>query len=275
MKLDNAKVKAALDGIVEAFKTGSVPDAIAHAVFSAKDGQPSDRWSLLNQLTMLFSGTKDARGYRQWQEVGRQVKKGAKAIYILGPIMKKITAEDKVTGDKVTMNRLVSFKPIPVFAVEDTEGDPLPEPEPFDFPLMEVAEAWSLDVHRVAFNPREPAYGWYSPNRGEIGLATPDAEVFFHELSHAAHGRVLAKKNDRLVNGQDARQEIVAEMCSAVIARLFGCRTTTEGNAYKYVEAYAKRMDKDVPNAVLAVLHDVQEVLAEVTEAAEKIGVAA
>jgi hypothetical protein len=31
----------------------------------------------------------DARGFRQWQKANRQVKKGAKAIYILAPMFFK------------------------------------------------------------------------------------------------------------------------------------------------------------------------------------------
>jgi hypothetical protein len=49
-------------------------------------------------LTAL-AGTHDARGYRQWQQSDRHVKKGAKAFTIFAPCTKKIKeagAEDRV-----------------------------------------------------------------------------------------------------------------------------------------------------------------------------------
>src|SRR4051794_40846156 len=47
-------------------------------------------WSLCNQLLVLLAGTADARGYRQWQEGGRHVKKGAKSIRILASCTRRL-----------------------------------------------------------------------------------------------------------------------------------------------------------------------------------------
>lgn len=89
----------------------------------------------------------------------------------------------------------------------------------------------------------------------EIWLATPSEKTFFHELSHAAHKRVKGK----LVNGQNPKQEIVAELSAQVLAQLVGTKLeSTVGNSYKYIEGYAK---KDVGKACLAVISDVEKVL--------------
>ena len=53
--------------------------------------KPCDRWSFTNKILMLIQGTADARGYRQWQEAGRHVKKGAHAIHILAPRLVTVT----------------------------------------------------------------------------------------------------------------------------------------------------------------------------------------
>ena len=49
-------------------------------------------------------------GYRDWLKVGRQVAKGAKAIYVLAPIVR----------DKDTPDESVWFRAVPVFDIADT-----------------------------------------------------------------------------------------------------------------------------------------------------------
>jgi hypothetical protein len=84
----NGKVKQVLASIVDTFKSGRIPEAVALSSFPVPD-IPSAKWSLLNRTLMFLSGTADGRGYRQWQQVNRYVKKGSKAFYILVPFIKK------------------------------------------------------------------------------------------------------------------------------------------------------------------------------------------
>lgn len=78
-------------------------------------------------------------GYRAWQKLGRQVKKGEKAIYILAPIVKRRKAEEKDDREKERdeeendeepqpERRVVGFTTACVFDISQTEGEPLPEP---------------------------------------------------------------------------------------------------------------------------------------------------
>ena len=113
----NTKVKQVLDSILEKFKTGEIPDAIAMATFPIPD-TPSCRWSFTNRTLMFLSGTCDARGFRQWKSVDRWVKKGAKAIYILVPCFKKKTEAE--TGEEKEV--LCFFKSSAVFKVEERKG---------------------------------------------------------------------------------------------------------------------------------------------------------
>ncbi len=64
-------------------------------------------------------------GYRKWQQLGRQVRKGERAIRILGYSTKKITKTDPDTGDEVE-DRLVRYPVLSVFDISQTDGDPLP-----------------------------------------------------------------------------------------------------------------------------------------------------
>jgi len=64
-------------------------------------------------------------GYSTWQRMGRQVRKGEKAIKILGYSTKKITKTDPVTGEE-TEDRLVRYPVLSVFDISQTDGDPIP-----------------------------------------------------------------------------------------------------------------------------------------------------
>jgi hypothetical protein len=56
----NEKVKSALEGILQRFESGDIPEAIAYSTFPLYD-IPSARWSLLNRILMFIAGTSDAK----------------------------------------------------------------------------------------------------------------------------------------------------------------------------------------------------------------------
>ncbi len=84
----NERVKQTLNIILDKFKSGDIPEAVAYTMFPIPD-IPSAKWILLNRTLMFLNGTLDARGIRQWNAVNRYVKKGSKALYILVPYLKK------------------------------------------------------------------------------------------------------------------------------------------------------------------------------------------
>ncbi|MGV8080984.1 MAG: antirestriction protein [Syntrophales bacterium] len=247
------RVKQVLNNIVERFKSGEIPEAVALATFPVAN-VPSGKWSFLNRTLMFLSGTGDARGFRQWQEVKRGVRKGAKAIYILVPCLRK--EADESTGE----DRLVlrGFKPTPVFRVEDTEGATLDYERVTlpELPLLDRAREWGLSVKAIPGNYRY--YGYYSPERKEIALASPEEKVFFHELAHAGHERLLGG----IQSGQDPLQEIVAELSAQALCRLTGRETDGSfGHSYRYIETYAERMGMTPHAACLKVLYETEKVL--------------
>jgi len=84
-------------------------------------------YSLNNVLLIATQCPEASRvaGYRTWQRLGRQVRKGEKAIKILGYSTKKITKTDPVTGEE-TEDRLVRYPVLSVFDISQTDGDPIP-----------------------------------------------------------------------------------------------------------------------------------------------------
>ena len=70
----NAKVKAVLDSILDQFQNGNIPEMVALSTYPVSI-LPMNKWSLLNQLVCYITGLTDFRGYKQWLEVKRNVKK--------------------------------------------------------------------------------------------------------------------------------------------------------------------------------------------------------
>jgi hypothetical protein len=249
----NEKVSKVLNTIIEKFENNDIPEAIAYSMFPIPN-IPSSKWSLLNRLTMFLAGTQDARGFKQWQEVNRCVKKGSKAFHILVPRIKKV--EDGETGEETQI--LKGFICGAVFRFEDTDGQPLlyPQVELPTLPLIERAEQWGVSVKAVPGN--YAYYGYYTPTNKQISLATKDECVFFHELAHAAHEKIKGS----LEKGQDPLQEIVAELSAQALCRLVGKQPLdTLGNSYKYIETYAEKLNITPYTACLKVLSDTEKVL--------------
>ena len=249
----SGKIKDVVNAILQKFRTGRIPRAIAYACFPGMDN-PSANWSLLNRTIMFLSGTADARGFRQWQKVGRSVKKGSQALYILVPVYKKAVDDEVKDEAKV----LAYFKTAPVFRVEDTHGKPIDQKpiELAELPLTARARKWKISVKAVLGNYR--FYGAYSTHRKEIALATPQECVFFHELSHAAHERVAG----RLKGGQEPLQEIVVELSAQALCWLVGKQPgKTMGNSYRYIDHYAKKLKLTPHSACLKVFSQTEKVL--------------
>ena len=246
----NDKVKLVLDGIVEQFKTGNIPEAITLSMFPVPD-LPSSNWSLLNRTAMFVSGTMDARGYKQWRSVNRYDTKGSKAIYILVPIFRNT---DNGGDDGVV---LTGFTAKPVYRSEDTDGEPLEyeDIELPELPLISRAEEWGLSVRAVPGNYRY--LGSYSQTKKEIVLASPDESVLFHELAHHADSLI----NGKLTKGQDPLQEITAELAAASLCHLVGKQSNTLGNSYQYIERYADKLNMSAHGATLKVLSNTEKIL--------------
>jgi len=249
----NEKVKNVLNTILEKFESGDIPKAVAMASFPIPD-LPSTKWSFFNRTLMFLSGTCDARGYKQWRSVKRHIQKGSKAIHILVPCFKNQTDEETKEEKEV----LTFFKAMPVFRVEDTDGEKLDyqKIELQDLPLIEKAKEWGLSVKAVPGNYRY--YGYYAPQRQEIAVATPEESVFFHEIAHVAHEKVAGK----LKSGQDCFQEIVAELSAQALCRIVGkAPGETLGNSYRYIKSYATKLKLTPHSACLKVLGETEKVL--------------
>ena len=253
---DTKKAKECLKRIVDLFKSGNIPKALAVATIPPQTDIPSAKWSIGNRVLQFLADTSDARGFRQWQKADRKVKKGAKAFCILGPNSKVIKETDE-NSREVEKVIVTGFHAIPVFRAEDTDGEPLPYEPATPPPLADVAEQFGLSVSYQTFASRY--YGYYQGESKRIVLASHEYKVFFHELAHAAHERV----EGGLKGGQVPDQEIIAELTAATLAQMY-CPEANMGFSYEYVKSYAEKSKKSIDRACLAVINTVGKVLDEI-----------
>lgn len=253
MKL-SAKAQRALNEVVAKFQNGDLSPIVKIASIRLPKDAPAAKWSFSNRvLAYAQTGTLDCRGYRQWQGVGRQVRKGERGAFIIAP---RIVTEKDDKGKKT--KELRGFLGLSVFAYHQTdgEGDQAFTYEPkVPPPLREVAQAFGLDVK---FGPMLGAYG-ATDSETSVWMATDDTAVFFHELAHAAHTKADGGKR----KGETEERETVAEFSAAVLMELYGLGDRS-GNAWRYIEHFAT----DPINAVLKALGTVEKVLVQLEEVA-------
>jgi antirestriction protein ArdC len=164
-------------------------------------------------------------GYRTWQQVGRQVRKGERGIAILAPMFIRL---EKDNPDSKT---LVRFKVVYVFDLAQTEGEPLPEPPNWTSPernelltqrLLAFAASLGITVtiERLAGTAQGASAG------GSIVLS-PEAgtKTLIHEL---AHELLHQGKEDRSTTRE--AKEAEAEAVAYVVGRHFGLESLGSPN---------------------------------------------
>ena len=235
------KAEQAVNQVLELFRQPNrLPEAISPIFIRRKDAVPCRSWSWSNQILTALAGTSDARGYRQWEQAKRHVRKGAKAFHILAPCSKKITQRDTETGQDKERMILLGFKSVPVFRFADTDGEALPdgdaETRKFidSLPLLHVASAWGLNVE--AYNGRaNKALGWYRGGSG-IALGVENLSTWTHELIHAADDRLGKLRGSIKVD-----REVVAELGGAVLLQCMGEKVESDlGGCWSYIQSWCQ-----------------------------------
>lgn len=256
----------AVENIVQMFTEEKFPAQLARVLIKRADNdieKPSDRWSILNQLIMLNTGkTTDARTYKQWNEVGRYVKKGAKAFQIIAPIVKKVKTDD----DNEEESRLIGFRGMSVFAVENTEGKEITitdyTPQHIDInaeKLIRITEKLGCKVSYLPYGSK--VLGTYHPLERKIILRSEDYDVLAHEVGHFLHDLTEG------INSVDRNTaEIIAELTAAVLCEMNGVHGY-ERQSFDYIREYSRANDaKAVIKAINKVLATVEKNIAVIID---------
>src|SRR5690348_5341896 len=114
--------------------TSDARERLAEAVARMADSETFAAWLRaratfhdysFGNICLIVSQRPDATqiaGYKAWQSLGRQVRKGEHGIRILAPFVRKV--EDAQTEERTP--RVVGFRSVSVFDISQTDGDALP-----------------------------------------------------------------------------------------------------------------------------------------------------
>lgn len=268
--MTNPSIAQVTDEILEAFRTGQLAEPLAQTFLH--HARHCERWSILNQMVVYLFGYQDAATYKQWQALGRQVKRGSHAFYLMRPNLRLARIVDEDTGEERSVPAgIKGFGWFPVHPFEDTmpilnfagevyEVEKQHSTFVAGLPLLQVAEAWGIRVATYNGASRS-ALGYAVPGQA-IGLGVANLSTWAHELVHQAEHQ-LGKLTAR---GQDREQEIVAELGGAVLLTVLGHRTEADwGGAYRYIQGYAKAADRE------GLLHEVLHVTGRMAAAVKHI----
>jgi len=198
-------------------------------------------YSLHNQW-LIWMQKRDATrvsGYRTWLKLGRQVRKGEKALSILAP--RTFTANKTKTnddGEEVTKSRLaLRFVAVPVFDISQTDGADIPT-WVSDAPdgegdadllakLTKAAQGWGYTVsykQSLGDGVNSGETMGYATSENEIALREGVSQrrsflTLIHEVAHLLCGHLDLGKRHTFTK-QD--RELQAEAVAYVVAHHFG-----------------------------------------------------
>ncbi|MGX7197735.1 DUF6782 family putative metallopeptidase [Enterococcus olivae] len=180
-------------------------------------------------------------GFQTWKKTfDRHVVKGAKAIRILAPIIKKEEVEKVVNGKKqlVQEKRIVSYRPVNVFDVSQTEGKELPKlvkeltGDIKQYSKLFEAIAATTDFPIEFDNIVSDAKGYCDMSERKIVLQkgmseTQTIKTLVHEVTHS-----LMHSNTASITSNRQTVEIEAESTAFVVCAHFGLDTSDYSFGY-------------------------------------------
>ena len=214
-------------------------------------------------------------GYESWQRLfKRHVSKGEKAVKILAPcpyrrtILQDVTdpithqpirdAQGEVVKEKIQIT-IPAFRPVSVFDVSQTEGEPLPEMATVQELIGEVDGFNDMqeileNMAPCAIYHRDiegSAKGYFSPDKNEIviknGLAQQqEIKTMIHEIAHSLlHNS--EKMKDKKISRND--MEVQAESVAYTVCSALGIDTSEY--SFGYIAGWSQGKDiKELKSAL-------------------------
>ncbi|HZH59642.1 MAG TPA: ArdC family protein [Metabacillus sp.] len=233
------------------------------------------------------------QGFKGWQELGRHVKQGEKAIKILAPMFKKVEMDkiDPITnkpvinekGDVIKEKKdvLIGFRLVSVFDVSQTDGKEIPSVRDFiaselkdeenisklyrDY-FQHIKENYHYDIKEA---PTEKGVGGYFDRKtDEIVISSNntknDAEKFrvlIHEFAHAQLHHTQSELKDLPRGHKEAQAESVAY----IVSNYYGLET--DDTSLGYIATWAQDLElartaiseiQEVANKIIQELDELQ-----------------
>jgi antirestriction protein ArdC len=206
-------------------------------------------YSFQNTL-LIWTQAPDATrvaGYKTWQALGRQVRKGEHGITIFAPMVSRTKKKTDATAESedeassnasIAPSTYISFRTATVFDIAQTDGDSLDIPEPT--PLTGDALPGFLDTLvsvidlPIQFTTLpDGTFGVWTPADGTIRITvnadpTQQIKTLLHEWSHALGVPDAEAAKTR----HGGTEEVIAETTAMVVAGYCGLDTTAYSQAY-------------------------------------------
>jgi hypothetical protein len=201
-------------------------------------------YSFFNRL-LIYIQKPDAKrvaSYKKWQEKNRQVKKGAKAITILAPIVSKAKSDSEEKDDADFTQDVRGFRAVNVFDISDTEATS-PEGEVPETPqwwgentpsetadklfkyVSEVASDMGIKVTASDAKGGEKGFAAgdhinISSGVEGVGKLSTMIHEIAHELMHFKTKSIFYQDDE--VRSSSALKELQAESVSYVVLKHYG-----------------------------------------------------
>ena len=257
----------------------TVTNAIVEAI---ENGQASDKfvmpWNGFNAVPINAQTGKHYRGvnipslwaaqlengyqsghwasYKQWKELGAQVRKGEKGAFIV--CWKAIEVEPKKDNDEGETRMFAKW--FTVFNADQVEGFTIPQEESHgEAQIIETAESFLAATGASIRRGGGEAYY----NRTGDFIALPEISLFhntetstatecyystaLHELTHwsGARHRLDRKKGKRFGDGDYAFEELTAELGAAMLCAMLGISSHTRPDHAQYIDSWLKALKND------------------------------
>jgi len=201
-------------------------------------------YSVANMMLAMSQLSQDQLGpiatFKHWKQLGRNVRKGEKAIALYMPIA--IKQKDEET-DEVTSTRMGFMLRRNWFSLAQTDGD---DPPPFDPPAE-----WSVSRALSALNVTQTPFGlvdgnvqgYAVPTQREVAispLCEQPLRTLFHELAHVdLHGDEAGLERHGCNLPKDVK-EVEAETVSYLVAETLGVKLDDSVNSRGYIQGWMR-----------------------------------
>lgn len=192
--------------------------------------------------------------YRQAQALGGNVRRGEHGTKIV--FWKCNTRETESADGEIEERRSAFLRYYTVFNLEQTEGLKALLRLPPAFPIESAEEIVEGMPNSPAFEQDSRAS--YIPSRDTVTMPSRAAfetpaeyySTLFHELTHSTGhakrlGREGIEKTQPFGSEDYSREELVAEMGSAMLCGVAGIEQTTISNSSAYLQSWIKRLKAD------------------------------
>lgn len=230
------------------------------------------RYSWANTVLIVaqYPAATRVAGYRTWQALGRQVRKGEHGIRIIVPLTGRQRRDEPppipaTTADDADRDVLpLRFGTGTIFDISQTEGDPLPdvavpvlEDDAGDTLYDDLARLAARDAVRVDRVPELPGstMGWYDPVRRRIVVREAAqlqmTKTLAHELAHHVTG--LHETYD----AEREAHETIAESVAYITLAHYGL--DSGARSFPYIATWAR--DRQTLTAALGTISRVSRTI--------------